>query len=36
MRQRLGDEAHEPRYLKTVRSEGYVLAVDVAAEKRPV
>jgi len=36
LRQRLGDEAHEPRYLKTVRSEGYFLAVDVAAEKGPV
>jgi two-component system, OmpR family, response regulator len=33
LRQRLGDDAHEPRYLKTVRSEGYVLAVAVGADE---
>jgi hypothetical protein len=25
----LGDEAREPRYIKTLRSEGYVLSVAV-------
>ena len=29
LRQRLRDEAHEPRYIKTVRSEGYVFAATV-------
>lgn len=29
LRQRLGDHAREPTYIKTVRSEGYVLAVPV-------
>ena len=31
LRQRLRDDAREPRYLKTVRSEGYVLAAAVEA-----
>ena len=31
LRQRLGDNAREPRIIKTVRSEGYVLASDVTA-----
>ena len=31
LRQRLRDDAREPRYLKTVRSEGYVLASAVEA-----
>ena len=30
LRQRLRDEAREPRYIKTVRSEGYVFAAAVA------
>jgi two-component system OmpR family response regulator len=34
LRQRLGDEAHEPRYIKTVRSEGYVFSAEVAAVER--
>jgi two-component system OmpR family response regulator len=29
LRQRLGDDAREPTYIKTVRSEGYVFAVPV-------
>jgi two-component system OmpR family response regulator len=29
LRQRLGDDAREPVYIKTVRSEGYVLSVPV-------
>jgi two-component system, OmpR family, response regulator len=29
LRQRLRDEAREPRYIKTVRSEGYVLSAEV-------
>ena len=29
LRQRLGDDAREPRYIKTVRSEGYVFSVPV-------
>jgi two-component system OmpR family response regulator len=29
LRRRLRDEAREPRYIKTVRSEGYVLSADV-------
>ena len=32
LRNRLGDDPREPRLIKTVRGEGYVLAVDVAAE----
>lgn len=30
LRQRLRDEAREPRYIKTVRNEGYVLCADVS------
>jgi two-component system OmpR family response regulator len=30
LRQRLRDDAREPRYIKTVRSEGYVFAQAVA------
>uniref|UniRef100_UPI00398BEFFB winged helix-turn-helix domain-containing protein n=1 Tax=Polaromonas sp. YR568 TaxID=1855301 RepID=UPI00398BEFFB len=29
LRQRLGDGAREPRYIKTVRSEGYVFSAAV-------
>lgn len=29
LRQRLGDDAREPRYIKTLRSEGYVFSVNV-------
>jgi len=32
LRSRLGDDPREPRLIKTVRGEGYVLAVDVSAE----
>jgi two-component system OmpR family response regulator len=32
LRQRLGDDARSPRLIKTVRSEGYVLATRVSAE----
>ncbi len=32
LRHRLGDDPREPRLIKTVRGEGYVLAVDVTAE----
>jgi two-component system OmpR family response regulator len=32
LRHRLGDDPREPRLIKTVRGEGYVLAVEVAAE----
>jgi two-component system OmpR family response regulator len=32
LRNRLGDDPREPRLIKTVRGEGYVLAVDVSAE----
>jgi two-component system, OmpR family, response regulator len=36
LRQRLGDDAREPTYIKTVRSEGYVLSVPVEIlEPRP-
>jgi len=31
LRQRLRDDAREPRYIKTVRSEGYVFSAQVAA-----
>ncbi len=36
LRQRLGDDAREPAYIKTVRAEGYVLAmpVETAAARR--
>ena len=30
LRQRLMEDAREPRYIKTVRSEGYVFAATVA------
>jgi len=33
LRQRLNDDAREPRYIKTVRSEGYVFASTVDAEE---
>lgn len=33
LRQRLRDDAREPRYIKTVRSEGYVFAAEVEARK---
>ncbi|AHG48866.1 hypothetical protein RLEG12_07980 (plasmid) [Rhizobium leguminosarum bv. trifolii CB782] len=29
VRQRLNDDAREPRYIKTVRSEGYVFSVPI-------
>jgi two-component system OmpR family response regulator len=29
LRQRLGDDAREPRYIKTLRSEGYVFSASV-------
>ena len=32
LRQRLGDDPREPRLIKTVRGEGYVLSVPVARE----
>jgi two-component system OmpR family response regulator len=36
VRQRLGDDAREPTYIKTVRSEGYVFSVPVEiSELRP-
>lgn len=36
VRQRLGDDAREPTYIKTVRSEGYVLSVPVEiVEEKP-
>jgi two-component system OmpR family response regulator len=31
LRQRLRDDAREPRIIKTVRGEGYVLAAEVKA-----
>jgi len=33
LRQRLGDDPADPRIIKTVRGEGYVLAVAVEVEK---
>ena len=33
LRHRLGEAANEPAIIKTVRSEGYVLAVEVEVEK---
>ncbi|MBQ7625892.1 MAG: winged helix-turn-helix domain-containing protein, partial [Rhodocyclaceae bacterium] len=33
LRQRLGDNAREPTLIKTVRSAGYVLTVEVSAEQ---
>ena len=33
LRRRLGEDAREPSIIKTVRSEGYVLAADVEAER---
>ena len=30
LRQRLGDNAREPTIIKTIRNEGYVLAVEVS------
>ena len=36
LRQRLGDNARESTIIKTVRNEGYVLAVEVSAELRTV
>ena len=35
LRQRLRDDAREPSYIKTVRSEGYVFAVSVEALQEP-
>jgi two-component system, OmpR family, response regulator len=34
LRQRLRDDAHEPRYIKTVRSEGYVFSAAVEPRER--
>ncbi len=34
LRQRLRDDAREPRYIKTVRSEGYVFATSVQAREQ--
>ncbi|MGO8448220.1 helix-turn-helix domain-containing protein, partial [Rhizobium ruizarguesonis] len=31
LRQRLGDDAREPTYIKTVRSEGYVYSAPLSA-----
>jgi len=33
LRQRLGDDAREPTIIKTIRQEGYMLAVKVTSEK---
>ena len=33
LRQRLQDDAREPQYIKTVRSEGYVFAATVAVDE---
>jgi two-component system, OmpR family, response regulator len=35
LRQRLRDDAREPSYIKTVRSEGYVFAASVEALRKP-
>src|SRR5262245_7199069 len=35
LRHRLRDDAREPRYIKTVRSEGYVFCADVAPRDAP-
>ncbi|MDP0902164.1 winged helix-turn-helix domain-containing protein, partial [Klebsiella pneumoniae] len=35
VRQRLRDEPRESRYIKTVRSEGYVLSVPVQSMSSP-
>ncbi len=35
LRQRLGDEAREPRYIKTVRSEGYVFSAAIERRGAP-
>jgi two-component system OmpR family response regulator len=35
LRQRLRDDAREPSYIKTVRSEGYVFAVSVETLQGP-
>jgi two-component system OmpR family response regulator len=35
LRQKLGDDAKSPQLIKTVRSEGYVLAADVEVESVP-
>jgi two-component system OmpR family response regulator len=35
LRQRLREDSREPRYIKTVRNEGYVLCADVQAEPTP-
>jgi two-component system OmpR family response regulator len=35
LRQRLGDEAREPRYIKTVRSEGYVFSAAIERRDAP-
>jgi two-component system OmpR family response regulator len=35
LRQRLRDDAREPRYIKTVRSEGYVFCADVSPRIAP-
>ena len=35
LRQRLRDDAREPSYIKTVRSEGYVFAASVEALPKP-
>lgn len=34
VRQRLGDDSREPRYIKTVRNEGYVFCVPLRTETR--